>query len=86
MRGFVRSCVSHILHVSQYCLSFTRKLVWISAVCSNPAQTLNGINGSLIHTPLSLGFLQLEETAEVQAVRKLNDYDLKDCVVPLKSE
>ena len=35
---------------------------------------------------LSLGFLQLEETAEIQAVRKLNDYDIKDCVVPLKSE
>ena len=85
MRGFVLSCVSHILHVSQYCLSFMRKLVWISAVCSNFSQTLDGINGSLIHTPLPR-VMQLKKTAEIEAVRKLNDYDLKDCVLPLKSE
>ena len=84
MRGFVLSCVSHVPHVSQDCLSFMKELVWFSAVCSNSSQTLDGINGSLIHTPLPR-VMQLKKTAEIQAVRKLNDYDFKDCIVTLLS-
>lgn len=84
MCGFVLSCVSHIPHVSQDCLSFMKNLVWFSAFCSNSAQTLEGINGSLIHTPLPW-VMQLKKTAEIRAVRKLNDYDLRDCIVPLLS-